>query len=228
MGAVVTLCTYSQYGRFVLSYLYLTNTHPFTYRSMDLFGPKGHRIPPPTSRRWLTEPLRLSSTPSPPSEREPSRAKPVMLAPEQWYTSSPSSQGSPAIKVMPSKSQSQWRPSDDDVAFVERVTMGGNRLAIRRAQNLAAGRYSIGLQPRPFKARGKAKKRRQGRPPEASSPSVPFENSLSTPRVRHSDASVPPASAALAGVVPPASFSSSSQQLSQLCLSARESCRPPR
>ena len=168
MGTVVTLCTYPQNGRFVLSYLYLSNIHSLIYRSMDLIGPKGHRIPPPTSRRWHIEPHRLSSTLSLPSEREPSQPTSVMLAPDQWYISSPSSQGSPAINVVPPRSPGRWRPSEDDVAFIERVTMGGNRLAIRRAQNVAAGRYSIGLQPKPSKVRGRAKSKRQGRPPRAS------------------------------------------------------------
>lgn len=201
----------------------------FTYRSMDLFGPKGHRIPPPTSRRWLTEPPRLSSTPSSPSEREPSRPMPVMLAPEQWYHSSPSSQGSPAIFVLPPKPQQQWRPSDESVAFVERVTMGGNRLAIKRAQNLAAGRYSIGLQPKPLKVRGKAKKKQHGQPRRASPAAGTFEPLPSTPGARPFDASIPPASAALAGVAPPADFTRSSHHSSQLDLvaAAAPSAPPP-
>ena len=203
MGTVVTLCAYSQNGRFVPSYLYLTNTHLLTYRSMDHFGPKGHRIPPPTSRRWYIEPHRLSSTLSSPSEREPSRSRSNMLAPDQWYVSSPSSQGSPAIIVVPPKSQAQWRPSDEDLAFVDRVTMGGNRLAIRRAQNVAAGRYSIGLQPKPLKVRGMARKKQRIQPQQAPSPTGPFESSLSTPRARPPGASAPPASATLIGVVPP-------------------------
>ena len=46
----------------------------------------------------------------------------------------------------------KWRPSAAGVAFVRQVSMGGQALSIRRSQDVASGKYSLGTRPIPKKS----------------------------------------------------------------------------
>ena len=49
-------------------------------------------------------------------------------------------------------SAQKWRPSAAGVAFVRQVSMEGQSLSIRRAQDVASGKYSLGMRPIPKKS----------------------------------------------------------------------------
>ena len=96
----------------------------------------------------------LSDDDSPsPLARHPSPL-PVPGRMERQYTA-PSTRVPAVLGLPPAVPPSGWVPSPDSVAWVKRVTMDGQRIHIRRQQDLVAGRHELGGRPKTQRPRGR-------------------------------------------------------------------------
>ena len=112
-------------------------------------------------RHWIQECVEALDSFLPSSDDEPTsplprpRCRPVSSI--RNSTSPPQSSRASALSGLSPNTPSShgWQPSPDAVAWVHRVTMGGQRLHIRRQQDLASGLHDIGGRPRVHHPRGR-------------------------------------------------------------------------
>lgn len=85
---------------------------------------------------------------SPPLERPVSACRRISDRPSASYEHGSAASSSSHRSTFFSSYSSGWTPSDADAAWIDRVSISGNALLLRRQQDVAAGVGSAGLRPK--------------------------------------------------------------------------------